>query len=390
MLVTTYAFLGLLVLFLALLLQTGLKLRQAIVYEEELLKTSSILRWPSVALIVPVGGNDPRIRASLTSLIRQDYPSFTLILVTATSHEPAATLIQELKREYPRIWHVVAGPALNCGQKNHNLLRGVAAIERSKPDCYVFCDSTHLAKPNFLQLLIQPIARGSTRISTGYHEVAVQDGTLTSLAYAISVLFMRLLQAIAVFTQPWGGAMAFTRETFVKAEIAKMWANTVVDDCTLVAYLQKKHIPVELAAGAVVTTNVERYPKDTWEAWLERQILFPRFCAPLQWWLLGVMTLLLLTPPFIALEDFVLSLEQGLSPRILLPIGFILVPAFLIASLRIFLPQKTNPLKFLAAFLLALGTFLKVYLGTFGVNHILWQNKVYKVGRGGVVLEVLE
>ena len=387
MIFASYALLTLLCLFLGILVHTGYKLKQKASFEENLLHSASILRWPTVALIVPVGGNDPRLRLALTSLIKQDYPSFIPVFVTEKSDEPAARLIFDLKASYPQIQHVVAGPAINCGQKNHNLLTGIAAIEGIKPDCYAFCDSTHLAKNNFLQLLIQPIARSETRIATGYHEVTLKNGSITAIAYAISVLFMRLLQAVAVFTQPWGGAMAITRETFIKAEIGKLWAKTVVDDCALVEHLNKKHIHVHLAAAATVKTIVEHYDASTWQAWMERQILFPRFCVPLQWWLLGVMLVLLLTPPIIAFEDFILTLSKEFSIRAFLPLGFMAIYGLLIVNLKVFLAEVQPAWKFLAAFFLALGTFLKVYIGTFGATEIIWQNKIYKVGRGGIVLK---
>ncbi|MBQ7584685.1 MAG: glycosyltransferase, partial [Desulfovibrionaceae bacterium] len=273
------------------------------------------------------------------------------------------------------------------GQKNHNLLRGIAAVDRLKPDCYAFCDSTHLAKPNFLRALVQPIARLETRFSTGYHEVVAKDQSLTSLGYAISVLFMRHLQALSVFTQPWGGAMAITRSTFIKAKIGERWSNTVVDDCSLVSYLKEKHIHVELAASALLKTEVENYQPPVWQAWMERKILFPRYCVPLQWWLLGVMLMLMLMPPLLIFEDLVLVLKQGHLLRALLPCGFFVLYFGLIWRLSSYLAWYCSKLKFIGAFFLALWTFLREYIGTFWSQNIYWQGILYKVGRGGIVLE---
>ena len=46
-------------------------------------------KWPSVGLIVPVAGRDPRMEGALRSLLKQDYPSFVPVLVTAEENEPA-------------------------------------------------------------------------------------------------------------------------------------------------------------------------------------------------------------------------------------------------------------------------------------------------------------
>ena len=47
-------------------------------------------KWPSVGLIVPVAGRDPRMEGALRSLLQQDYPHFVPVLVTAEETEPAA------------------------------------------------------------------------------------------------------------------------------------------------------------------------------------------------------------------------------------------------------------------------------------------------------------
>ena len=85
-------------------------------------------KWPSVGLIVPVAGRDPRMEGALRSLLNQDYPSFVPVMVTAEESEPAAELVARLKQEFPALRHVVAGIATGCGQKNHNSLQGVAAL----------------------------------------------------------------------------------------------------------------------------------------------------------------------------------------------------------------------------------------------------------------------
>ena len=46
--------------------------------------------WPRTGLIVPAGGNHPRMREALESLLKQDYPALYSVIVTATADEPAA------------------------------------------------------------------------------------------------------------------------------------------------------------------------------------------------------------------------------------------------------------------------------------------------------------
>ncbi|MBO4334295.1 MAG: glycosyltransferase [Desulfovibrio sp.] len=374
-----------LVLLLALYL-AGRKLERWQQQEQEELERCTVLSWPHVALIVPVAGQDPRIEASLSSLLEQNYPRFTPVFVTESAHEPAAQLIARLGLRYPRLRHVVAGPAGLSGQKNHNLLAAIASLPKEQIDCYAFCDSTHQAKPDFLTHLVLPIALGHAQFTTGYHEIVPQDHGPITLAYTASVLIMRLLQALSVFTQPWGGAMAIKRTTFDEKAIADLWRRTVVDDCALVTHLAKVGVRVRLVANALLATDCAQHKKEVFRAWMERQILFPRFCVPVQWWLLGLMLVLFFMLPFVCFEDLCLAIAFGQTSRLFLPLILLAAFVLLICALRRFLPVNLGPGQWFAAFCRALGTFFLVYLGTCGARQIVWHGKVYRVGRGGIVL----
>ena len=128
--------------------------------------------WPRTGLIVPAGGNHPRMREALESLLRQDYPALYPVIVTATADEPAAGIARELQARYPQLRHVVAGFAKGCGQKNHNSLKGVAAVE-DEVELLAFCDSTHIAPRDFIRRLVAPVVDGED-FSTGYHKVVTR------------------------------------------------------------------------------------------------------------------------------------------------------------------------------------------------------------------------
>lgn len=160
--------------------------------------------WPRAAMIIPVAGAHPRMADALKSLLNQDYPNLMPVLVTATAEEPAAELIGRLREDFPAVRHVTAGPAQGCGQKNHNSLQGVAAVGDAA-DIYIFCDSTHLARPDFARCLAGPVARGEAAFSTGYHTVEPRDQRPVTLAYALSVLLMRFCRLFRPSPSPGAG-----------------------------------------------------------------------------------------------------------------------------------------------------------------------------------------
>lgn len=344
--------------------------------------------WPRAAMIIPVAGAHPRMADALKSLLNQDYPNLMPVLVTATAEEPAAELIGRLREDFPAVRHVTAGPAQGCGQKNHNSLQGVAAVGDAA-DIYIFCDSTHLARPDFARCLAGPVARGEAAFSTGYHTVEPRDQRPVTLAYALSVLLMRFLQALSAFTQPWGGAMAMSRDAFKRYGVAELWAHNVVDDCSLGALLQRRGAPVRLCAAALLGTEAEDHSLPVWRAWMERQVLFLKFCMPGQWLLLGVLAGLMVLPPVcaaLALLGGLLGL--GSAAASLLALLWLAALLGALGPWRDFLPRPVPLGLWLWAFVCAVGMFALVYLRSVSARVIVWRDRGYTVGRGGSVLNV--
>ncbi|MBO4313172.1 MAG: glycosyltransferase [Desulfovibrio sp.] len=345
--------------------------------------------WPKAALIVPVAGTHPRMHDALESLLRQDYPDFVPIFVTATEDEPAAALVGEFSEQHPALRHVIAGEAALCGQKNHNLLCGIAEANAAGAACYAFCDSTHLAAPGHLRSLLFPLADGRAVFTTGYHMVNPQDDGIVTLGYCMSVLIMRLLQSISAFIQPWGGSMAVSREAYERLDISSLWGRTVVDDCALVPFLQRKGIRVHLAASALLTTYAENHRLSVWRSWMARQLLYPKFCVPLQWGLLGGLLVVMQIPQAYSLVVVALSLLGiNVQPQELIPALVWLFASFLLVDgQRACLARSVSALRWFLSFLLACGMFAFVHASTLFTKKIFWHGWAYTVGTGGTVLD---
>ena len=345
-------------------------------------------RWPSVGMIVPMAGTDRRMSAAVRSLLIQNYPKYIPVLVTAENEEPAADLVRRIQKDYPHVRHVVAGPAHNCGQKNHNSLRGVAAV-KNEVDVFVFCDSTHMAKPDFLRHLVGPLAAGEAEFSTGYHVVIPNDHRPVTLAYAMCVLLMRLLQAVSSFTQLWGGAMAMTREAFGRYAVEELWACNVVDDCSLSARLQNLRVPVRLCPGALLHTEASKHERHVWRAWMDRQVLFLKFCMPLQWGLLGFMCIAMAVPPLMGILILLGGLFNVSSAlAVLLVVLWVILLAKVLHLWRGLLRHSISFSRWFLSFLDAVVMFVLVYVHSLTAKSIIWHGQRYVVGRCGRVIRV--
>lgn len=345
-------------------------------------------RWPSVGMIVPMAGADRRMSAAVRSLLIQNYPRYIPVLVTAENEDPAANLVRRIQKDYPHVRHVVAGPAHNCGQKNHNSLRGIAAV-KNEVEVFVFCDSTHMAKPDFLRHLVGPIAARQAEFSTGYHVVVPNDHHPVTLAYAMCVLLMRLLQAVSSFTQLWGGAMAMTREAFGRYAVEELWASNVVDDCSLSARLQNLRVPVRLCPGALLHTEATNHERHVWRAWMDRQVLFLKFCMPLQWGLLGFMAIAMAVPPLMAIVILLGGLFNVSSAlAVLLVVLWVVLLAKVLHLWRGLLRHSISFSRWFLSFLDAVIMFVLVYVHSLTAKSIVWHGQRYVVGRCGKVIRI--
>lgn len=342
-------------------------------------------KFPVAGMIVPAAGVRPGMEAALRSLLSQDYPRYAVVFVTAEEDDPAADLARMLCGEFTHARHAAAGRASVCGQKNHNLLRGIAELG-DETEIYVFCDSTHTAQPDFLRKLIRPLAAGESSFSTGYHTVDAADARPLTLAYQMTVIFMRLLQAVSAFTQPWGGAMAITRTAFARYEVAELWANTVVDDCSLAGLLMTERVHVRLCPEALLRTPAARHSRTQWKNWFERQVLFLKFCTPSMWRLMGLGIFLLAAPTLCTVAVALCSPALGFDPLLLPAAGHMLFLSFVAGGLRGFTEKKAPFPVWLAAFALNMWMVVRVYAYSVFVRKIRWHDTVYRVGRGGRVL----
>lgn len=350
---------------------------------QEWAQVRQIEGWPACAMIVPVSGLNPGIETALASLAEQDYPGYSLYLVTAQENEPAVELIIRLQRQYGHIVHVVAGLAKDRGQKNHNLLAGLAKAEA---EIYAFCDSTHVAREDFLRCLAAPIAKGEAAFATGYHEVEPQDQGIVTLAYTISVLFMHFMQGMPSLTQPWGGAMAMSAQAFEHYQVAALWQANVVDDCSLAALLAKKGVPVRLCPGAILRTFAAAHAFPVWRTWLERQILFLKFCMPSEWLAMSLICVLMVIPPLwcgIACLDGIIDIGGNTAP--FLALCWFCVIGWTVGSWRRFLPTQPAITRWIWAFFCASFMFAATYLRTLASRTLLWNNILYYVGKAGRV-----
>lgn len=344
---------------------------------------------PDAAVIIPVAGYREDMKTYLSSLIHQNYPSFKIYFVTQNESDPATPVITELIANFNHVSLIHAGEAVSCSQKNWNIIAGSKAAVGA--EVLVFCDSGHFAEPDWLTQLVSPLVRQRNKIiSSGYHQVIVGNSSLSETGRAICVHTLRFARMIPGFEQPWGGAMAMTREVFDTLKVAELWSSTVVDDVTLAKHLQNKGFRTHIPAGCDMNTYIHNHSWTDWSVWLTRQWAYLKFIFPLLWFFLGFFGLLFTMATLYCLTALLLfpfiAASPGAINGALVAAGLLVIFSIL---LRLSHPAPGALLLWFPGFIAALIMAGWCHFKTWFAGSISWTGITYEVKFGGQVTKII-
>lgn len=338
-----------------------------------------------VAVVVPVTGSAPDLESTLRSLLSQQHSNHEVVLVTRDVDDPATAVAQKLCARASHASHALSGSAKGCGQKNHNLLRGLGAVG-ARPEILVFCDANHWAPPHFLQNLVRPLEEGETVLASGYHRVRAEDHALGSLGMLLSVMAIHMLQGLPFITQPWGGATAVSAEAFSAIGMHRIWAETVVDDYSLGCRFLKEGIRSKPVSDACLLTTVGGQTPGGWVDWLTRQLMFIRFFEPMVWIMAIPIAGILVFPLLVSIVALLGGALGWLSHAFIMAAAAFLVAFVCVALLfRRLVPEPIPLSRWIPAFAVMHFVTAWCYVRTWLTSDLSWRGITYTVGRGGVV-----
>lgn len=336
-----------------------------------------------VQVLLPIKGSTPRLEEILRSVLTQTYTNFMVSFIIEKEDDDCHPLLKRLCDEFTGNEILVSGPTALCGQKNHSLAFGADHL-RPETRIVVTCDSSSLARPDWLKSLTRPIREGKGLCVTTFRTFNPSCGSLAGVCQAIYGSLVSLL--IAIEPKPWGGSTAIERDTFDRLDIRSHWLKTVVDDLVMGNVLGSNGLQVIFAPDSIMESPLNRQTFQGFLSFLHRQILFPKFTNP-GVWLSSMVWQFLMTAScifsFAILASNLCSFAFGLETLVALLYLLTLVGAFVVLN-------QINPhgvpvsLWLLAMFPLLLTT-TYVYLRSVFVDYIDWSGKRYHCGRDGIV-----
>lgn len=325
---------------------------------------------PKTSVILPCKGIDPGFDLNINAFLKQDYPNYELIFITATDDDPAYMELKKITGDVKsniKTKILTAGIKENRGQKLNNLLKGIEEVS-ADTEVFAFVDSDTRPHKDFLRSLIKPLNKPGIGATTGFRWYLPEKGWLGSLLRSTWNGGGLPFLIDSKHNYAWGGAMAVKRSTFEYAGIKKAWENALSDDLTLTQCVKQIGLQIHFVPRCLVVSYEDSTLLETLE-WTNRQQTIARVYAPVFWWSVtvvhGIANFLLISgvvfivyslvsgrvmPWNAAMIFFLIPLEM-LDVFILLPTVVKLIPRH---------ADRLNNLKWQYAFLAPAASFLLV------------------------------
>ena len=240
-----------------------------------------------IGLIVPCKSIDFSLKENLECLLDQNYWDYEVYFIVESIDDPACRVIRKLLSSESRVRAhlIVAGEAVDSGQKIHNLMSGYHALT-PEIKTMVFADSDVAPDRDWLSRLVAPLDAVGVHAVTSYRWFMPQRSSLGNfLLFSINAAAMGLIcsrrQSVI-----WGGSWAISRETFRRSEIPKMWKANLSDDLVATSRLDQLRLNIYFEPRCVVPSSLDYRFSAMWE-FLCRQCFMGRWYMNKRW-LMGI------------------------------------------------------------------------------------------------------
>ena len=241
-----------------------------------------------VLVCAPCKGNDVDLEDNLRALMEQDYDDYEVAFIVESEFDPAVPVIRRVMAAHP--WMsarlIVAGRAVDCGQKVHNLR---VATGRLSPriEYLAFVDSDARPRPEWLRMLVSRLGKPGLGAITGYRWFVPQSDSLANrMLYSLNCDLMALLGRNSHYLI-WGGSWAIRREVFELVGLHSAWKSTLSDDLIASRVLREAGLEVRFEPACVVASPIDSTFREAL-SFVRRQYLLGKFYVR-DWWLFAML-----------------------------------------------------------------------------------------------------
>lgn len=242
---------------------------------------------PFVTVIVPLRGLDDGLYENITAIFSQDYPAYEVIFVSDDETDAAWAIVERARLDFrdesgPTMRTIIAGSAVDRGQKVHNLSVAASDVDRAS-EVLVFVDSDARPASTWLRSLVAPLADEAVGATTGYRWfVPVRGGLFSHLRSVWNAAIASALGADEKRNFCWGGSTAIRKSTFESCKVLDHWRGTVSDDFGMTRALRSKQRTIKFIPQCLTPSFEECSFRELVE-FTTRQLKITRAYAPHLW-----------------------------------------------------------------------------------------------------------
>ncbi len=268
---------------------------------------------PPVALIIPCKGLEADFESNVSSYLCQDYPYYQVIFTVASVDDPAyqalRTCLQNVSsnkqnegakaigaqerqpchgdskgRENNGVQTalVVAGYSERRGEKVHNLLQGLKAVD-AKAEVLVFADSDARPGRDWLRSLVAPLQDAAVTVSTGAGWDLPGPDFVSHLRTAWNAWYVTML-GNHEYNHVAGVSMAVRTTDFKRLGVAeRYWANAISDASAMTCAVNEAGGRIRFEPRCVVACRGQAKFGE-FIRWGTRQFILIRVYWPGVWW----------------------------------------------------------------------------------------------------------
>jgi cellulose synthase/poly-beta-1,6-N-acetylglucosamine synthase-like glycosyltransferase len=238
---------------------------------------------PFASVVLPCKGLDYEMGKNVETLLRQEYPHYEVIFVTASASDASVPLLKSLAASVPerKVKFVTAGVSAERGEKVNNLLQAVANVAVESV-VYVFTDSDSRPSTKWLRALVSPLRDEAIGACTGYRWFFPISNKLASVLRAAWNSSIATLLRNHDHNFAWGGSTAIRRSVFEQAEVSRYWKHSISDDYSLTRAVKEAGFRIHFEPRCLIGSHGDCGWTELLE-WSTRQVLITKIYSRRLW-----------------------------------------------------------------------------------------------------------
>jgi len=181
---------------------------------------------------MPCKGDEPNLEQNIDALLKLNYPSYHVMIVTDSENDPAHRIAEKILRtdKGAKAELLTSTQHPNASGKVSALL---TALEKDEGDVevYAFIDSDATMHAFWLADLVDPLSDPAVGATTGFRWY-FPTGFWSEVQSAWNASGSNLMFDDK-YNFPWGGAMALRTGTLDQIHVKEVWKDAISDDLTL-------------------------------------------------------------------------------------------------------------------------------------------------------------